>query len=45
MTPIAALHRIRRTARAERVWPKGWWLLPAAIGGAVAWAAIIWAVL
>jgi hypothetical protein len=23
----------------------GWWLIPAAIGGAVAWAVIIWAVL
>ena len=45
MTPIAAFHRIRRTARAERVWPSGWWLVPAAIGGAVAWAVIIWAVL
>jgi hypothetical protein len=45
MTPIAVLHRIRRTARAERVWPSGWWLIPAAIGGAVAWAVIIWAVL
>jgi hypothetical protein len=25
--------------------PHGWWIVPAAIVGAVAWVAIIWAVL
>ncbi len=45
MTPIAALHRIRRSAHAERVWPSGWWLLPAIIGGAAGWVVLIWAVM
>jgi hypothetical protein len=45
MTPIAAFNFIRRTARAERICPPGWWIVPAAIGGAVAWVVIIWAVL
>lgn len=44
MTHATALRRIIRTARAERVWPSSWWLLPAAIGGAVGWAVLIWAV-
>lgn len=44
MTPSTALLRIIRTARAERVWPSGWWILPAVVGGAIGWAAIIWAV-
>jgi hypothetical protein len=41
---LAVLDRIRRTARAERAWPSGWWLLPAMIGGAIGWAALILAV-
>jgi hypothetical protein len=35
--------RIIRTAKANRAWPSGWWLLPALIVGAVAWGLVIWA--
>lgn len=44
MTHAPALRRIIRTARAERVWPSGWWVLPAVVGGIAGWAAVIWAV-
>jgi hypothetical protein len=44
MTPSPALRRIIRTARAERVLPSGWWIVPAVVGGAVGWAVLIWAV-
>lgn len=37
MTHTAALRRIIRTARAERVWPSGWWLPFALLGGIAGW--------
>lgn len=40
MTQATALHRIIRTARSERVWPSGWWIVPALLGGIAGWYAL-----
>lgn len=45
MTHATALLRIFSTARADRVLPSGWWIVPALAGGVVGWVVIIWAVM
>jgi|GEM_PF-6410136 len=42
---ILALARKHAAARTEIRFRAGWWLLPAVIGGAAGWVALIWAVM